>query len=86
MHKRKGVDEMKAIRVKYLACTDHRPSRWKASDECGNQVTKSYDYGVTSQEQTLRVAQALCEKMQWPTELIGGSYGDSDWYVFRKQL
>ena len=73
---------MKAIRVKYLAPTNYRGSRLKASDDCGNSVTLGYDYGLDDYTRALQCAQALCIKMNWPTALIGGGYGDSDYFVF----
>jgi hypothetical protein len=72
---------MKAIRVKYLGPTNHRPSRMKASDSDGNTVTISYSYS-DSDGGSYRAAKALCEKMNWTGEIAGGSYGDSDYWVF----
>ena len=76
--------KVKAIKVKYLPATNHRPSRLKASDSNGHSVTAGFDH-FYNDGGSLQVAQALCSKMNWSTDLVGGVYGDSDYYVFRDQ-
>ena len=66
---------MKAITTKYLGPTDTKPSRIKAFDEAGNQVTVSlssldynHDYDAHS-----TVALMLVNKMGWgPVKLHTG--------------
>lgn len=71
---------MKAITTKYYGPTDRKASRIVASDIDGNKVTMSYDSALTNEGAHERVAQALCNKMNWTGRLIGG--GVKDGYVF----
>jgi len=70
----------KAIVTKYLPATNTRPSRIKASDEDGNTITISYDHGLSHGQCYAKAAVALCEKMGWSTNLVGGHVKDG--YVF----
>jgi hypothetical protein len=71
---------MKAIRTRYLPATNTKPSRIKADDYCGNSVTISFPYEFSGEEAFKSAAIALCEKMGWSKELIGG--GTDTGYVF----
>ena len=71
---------MKAIRTKYLGPTDHRGSRIKADDYEGQSVTISYPYGLSGEDCHRKAADALCVKMGWPRDLVGG--GTRTGYVF----
>jgi hypothetical protein len=55
---------MKAIQVKYLPATNHKPSRWKSWAFGGLTVTKSYDYEFDPAGNARRVAEALLAKME----------------------
>ena len=55
---------MKAIQVKYLPVTDHKPSRWKAWTYGGLSVTLSYDYALDEKANAQRAAEALLAKME----------------------
>ena len=58
---------MKAITVKYLAQTNHRPARFRASDDDGNSII------VPSRRGDYREgAQALCKKMNWAGKMSEG--------------
>lgn len=70
----------KAIVTKYIAATNTRPSRIKASDEDGNTITIPYDHSLSHDQRYAKAAVALCEKMGWGTNLVGGSIKNG--YVF----
>ena len=65
---------MQAIEVKYLGCTNHKPSRWKASCSAGS-ITRSYDHALKADDNALAVANELLHKLGWNTqhELRGGT-------------
>jgi hypothetical protein len=73
---------MKAIRTKYKGPTDTRGSRIIASDEDGHKVTISYPYELSSEDCHRKAADALCAKMGWTGELIGGSLKNGYVFVF----
>ena len=70
---------MKAIRVRYLGPTNYRCSRYKASDDCGNSVTVSFNY---EDNQPGHVARLLANKMSWKGKLVGGQYDNDHYFVF----
>jgi len=53
-----------AIQTKWLAPTNTKPSRVKASCRDGN-LTLSWDYGLDQGENHARVAMALVRKLGW---------------------
>ena len=55
---------MKAIQIKYMGSTTHRPSRVKAWTEAGTMV-KSYDHGFSMAQQARTIAQEYCDKYGW---------------------
>lgn len=71
---------MKAIRTKYMGPTNTRGSKIKASDEAGNSITIPYPYELSGEAVYAKAAIALCKKMSWKGQLIGG--GLKDGYVF----
>lgn len=77
---------MKAIRTQYHGPTDRRGSRISAtSGEKGQRVYLS-DWGsLTTSGGHAMAAKRLCEKMGWPTDLIGGGFPDGSMvWVFAK--
>lgn len=72
---------MKAIQVKYLGPTNHKPSRWKAIAEGGHSVTMPLDYELDAGPNARLVAQALVDKMQWAPIHGAGCLPNGD-YVF----
>ncbi len=70
---------MKAITTKYFGATNFRGARIKAVAEDGNMVIISYPHELDGQDAHQKAAVALCEKMGWPTELLGGG---TEMYVF----
>ena len=71
---------MKAITTKYLPATDTRGSRISAFDEDGNRITIPYDCALSGEAVHRKAAVALCRKMGWSDNLIGG--GVKGGYVF----
>lgn len=71
---------MKAITTKYKGPTNTRGSRIYASDEDGNRTSISYPYELSGVDVHAKAALALCAKMGWTGDLIGG--GTKDGYVF----
>ena len=73
---------MKAIQVRYLGCTNHKPSRWKAFAADGLQVTRSYDHALQPEDNARCAALKLIDKMNWNVKITGsGSLPNGD-YVF----
>ena len=70
----------KAIVTKYLPATSTRSSGVKASDEEGNTITIPYDHTLLHGQRYAKAAVALCKKMGWGTNLVGGSIKNG--YVF----
>lgn len=73
---------MKAIQTKYKGPTNTRGSRIIASDEDGNRITIPYPHELSGQDVHHKAAQALCEKMGWTGELVGGSLKKGYVFVF----
>src|SRR5258708_4084246 len=73
---------MKAIVTKYHGPTNHKGSRITASDEDGNRVTISYPHELSGEDCHRAAADALCKKMGWDGELIGGSLKRGYVFVF----
>jgi hypothetical protein len=73
---------MKAIQVKYLGCTTHKSSRWKAFAEGALRVTLPYDHALNPNDNAKRAALTLIEKMNWKVKITGeGNLPNGD-YVF----
>jgi len=73
---------MKAIVTKYHGPTNFKGSRITASDQDGNRVTISYPYELSGEDCHRKAAQALCDKMHWTGELVGGSLKHGYVFVF----
>ena len=73
---------MKAIEVKYLPCTNNKPSRWKAFAWGGVSVTLSYDHALNSEDNARKAAEALREKMSWKAEISGSGQLANGNFVF----
>ena len=72
----------KAIITKYLPATNYRGSRVKAGDEDGNTITISYPSGFSGVATHRQAADALCAKMGWTGDLVGGSLKYGYAFVF----
>lgn len=75
---------MKAIITRYKGPTDTKGSRIIASDEDGNRISISYPYELSGETVHQKAAQALCQKMGWTGELVGGSLKNGYCFVFVK--
>jgi hypothetical protein len=73
---------MKAIVTRYHGPTNTRGSTITASDEDGNRISLSYPYELSGEACHRAAAEALCAKMQWTGELIGGSTKHGYVFVF----
>ena len=76
---------MKAIVTKYHGPTNFKGSRITASDEDGNKVTISYPHELSGEAVHRKAAQTLCDKMNWPGELVGGSLKNGYVFVFTER-
>ena len=72
----------KAIITKHLPATNHRGSRIKATDDDGNTATISYPYEASGEASHRKAADALCAKMGWDNNLVGGSLKRGYAFVF----
>ena len=73
---------MKAISTKYLGPTNYRGSRIKADDGDGNTITIGYPHEISVIEAHAQAAFALCLKMGWKGELVGGWTGKGGVFCF----
>ena len=76
---------MKAIFTRYLGATNTKGSRIKAYDGDGNKITLAFDYALSGEAIFKKAAVALCEKMNWPLELLGGGFKGNYVFVFKNQ-
>ncbi len=72
----------KAIITKYLPATNYKGCRIKADDEDGNTATISYPYEASGEAVHRKAADALCAKMGWDNNLVGGSLKRGYAFVF----
>jgi len=64
---------VKAITVQYKGPTDTKGSRLVASDGDGNRVTVGYPHELSGDAVYRLAADALCKKMSWGGEIVGGT-------------
>ena len=76
---------MKAIETRYLPCTNYRGDRIKAHAEGGNNITIPYPHEYDTEKAHHTAAVALCKKMGWSTELLGGGTDKGYVFVFKNQ-
>ena len=76
---------MKAITTKYKGPTNTRGSRIYAADGDGNHMSIPYPYELSGEAVHLEAARALCRKMSWSDDLLGGATKDGYAFVFRNQ-
>ena len=72
---------MKAIQIKFLPATNHKPARIKAFTEGGNSIIINYNHGLASYtSQVYIAARELVEKMGWDLPINGiGQLPNGDW-------
>lgn len=73
---------MKAIVTKYHGPTNTKGARISASDLDGNRSIISYPHELSGDAVHLLAAKALCHKMGWKGELVGGWLKDGMAWVF----
>lgn len=73
---------MKAISTKYRGPTNSRGPRVYASDGNGNRASIPYPHELSEIAVHAAAAVALCQKMKWSGELIGGYTRDGCVFVF----
>ena len=76
---------MKAITTKSHGPTNHKPSRYSATDREGQRVMIDADTDLDYRDNHARAALALCKKMGWNghnEKMIGGSVKDAFVWVF----
>lgn len=73
---------MKAIVTKYHGPGNTRGSRISASDEDGNLVSIPYPYDLSGEAVYRAAADALCAKMGWTGEMVGGGIKGGYAFVF----
>lgn len=61
-----------AITTKFIAPTNSRPARIKATADAGS-VTVSWDHSKGISDNHRAAALTLADKFAWPRDLIGGS-------------
>ncbi len=76
---------MKAITTKYKGASNYRGSRIVAADSDGNRITIPYPYELSGEDVFKSAAVALCKKMSWSTDLLGGGVKDGYVFVFKNQ-
>lgn len=72
---------MKAIRTRYSGPTNTRGARVIATDGDGNRATVSYQYQMAAVDGHEYAAYSLMRRMRWPNELIGGGFGNDQYWV-----
>ena len=71
---------MKAIRTRYIGATYQKPSRVSAIADGNNRIIIDWDNSLDTPEAHKKAAQALCNKMGWPQDIVGGELkGDYVW-------
>lgn len=73
---------MKAIETKFISASDRRGSRIIASDGDCNRVTIDYPHELSGEAVHRAAAEALCRKMGWTGEMIGGATKLGHVFVF----
>lgn len=73
---------MKAIITKYIAATNTKSSRIKASDCDHNSVTISYPHELDVEAAHRLAAKKLCEKLGWGGKLVTGGLKNSYVHTF----
>ena len=63
---------MKAIETRYAGPTDTRGSRIIATDSDGNRAVISYPHELSGEAVHRAAADALCTKMHWAGQMVGG--------------
>ncbi len=71
-----------AITTKHLPATNTKPARVKATTASGISLTKSYPIDGDHEYGHKNAALALCQKLGWTGEIVGGATRDGYVFVF----
>jgi hypothetical protein len=63
---------MQTITTKYINPTNHNGARIKATSSGGISMTRSYEYGMSTEENHEEVAMALAERLAWDYDFAVG--------------
>jgi hypothetical protein len=63
---------MQTITTKYINPTNHNGARIKATSSSGISMTRSYEYGMSTEENHEEVAMALAERLAWDYDFAVG--------------
>jgi hypothetical protein len=63
---------MQTITTKFLQPTNHTGARIKATSSSGISMTRSYEYGMSTEENHEEVAMALAERLEWDYDFAVG--------------
>ena len=74
---------MQTIQTKYLPATNYKPARVKATCQ-GGSVTISREYALNVDQDYVRVAKLLKDKMKWTGDMIGGHTDQGMVFVFKE--
>lgn len=71
---------MQTITTKYINPTNAHGARIKATSSSGISMTRSYEYGMSGEENHEEVAMALAERLEWDYDFAVGDTATG--YVF----
>jgi hypothetical protein len=63
---------MQTITTKFLQPTNHTGARIKATSSGGISMTRSYEHGMSTEENHEEVAMALAERLEWDYDFAVG--------------
>lgn len=63
---------MKAIETYYLQATSTKPTRIKAVEPDGIGITMPWDHGIDADANHRAAQRALCDRLGWTGNMIGG--------------
>jgi len=66
---------MQAIATKFIPATNTRSNRLSAHAAAGRIVVE-WDYGLPDEQNHVKAAQALCDKLEWPWAFVTGTLPD----------
>jgi hypothetical protein len=77
---------MQTIKSKILSATNFKPTRVKATSSNGISKTIPFDYGMSTEENYMKVAKKLKNSLKWDKEMIGGHTKNGMVFVFKNDM
>jgi hypothetical protein len=74
---------MQTIGTKILPATNFKPTRVKSTSSSGISKTIPFDYGMSTEENYMKVARKLKESLRWEGKMIGGHTKNGMVFVFQ---